>query len=355
MEKIKSNNSSIVFGTDGYESFLSSIKLKSYSSIFILVDENTKKHCLPVLLRENLDFSDSKIILIKSGEKNKNINTCERIWIELSDNGADRNSMIINLGGGVITDLGGFVASTFKRGIHFYNIPTTLLSMVDASVGGKTGINLGSLKNQVGIIIDPKMVLIDPKWLKTLDQREIISGYAEMLKHGLIFDVGYWNSLSKIEKISHEQLEPFIITSILLKNSIITKDPYEKGIRKILNFGHTLGHAIESYFLNSKTKKSLLHGEAIAIGMVLESYLSSILLGLNKQSLIQIKDVISSNFPKIKFNKRDIENIIILIQHDKKNIAGKVNFVLLKTIGEAKVNVVLDYKIIHKAFSFWEE
>ncbi|MCL4152909.1 UNVERIFIED_CONTAM: hypothetical protein GTU68_035655, partial [Idotea baltica] len=213
-----------------------------------------------------------EIIEIESGEINKTIETCVGVWEALSELGADRKSILINLGGGVLTDLGGFVASTFKRGIAFINVPTTLLSMVDASVGGKTGVDLGSLKNQVGVINQPVMVLVIPDFLDTLEERQLESGFAEMLKHGLIKDRQYWDDLKMVSTLS--EMKDHILKSVEIKNEVVLIDPTEQGLRKILNYGHTLGHAIESYFLASQEKSTLLHGEAIAIGMITEGYLS---------------------------------------------------------------------------------
>src|SRR5690606_33736054 len=219
----------------------------NYSKIFVLVDGNTQQYCLPPFL-EMLDFTFDVLIVVAPGEEHKNIKTCLKVWEALSEADADRKSLLINLGGGVLTDLGGFVASTFKRGIDFINIPTTLLSMVDASVGGKTGVDLGSLKNQIGVINQPNLVLVFPEFLKTLESRQVTSGYAEMLKHGLIKDAAYWSSL----KLENAFMDASTIQkSIAIKNEVVLQDPMEKGLRKILNFGHTLGHAIESYCLDN--------------------------------------------------------------------------------------------------------
>ena len=229
MDTIKSNNSLIVFGNKGLELLKSLILKNSYSKLFVLVDENTKKNCLSFFLKQLENSFKINVLEIKSGEVNKNIQTCEYLWNELSNQGADRKSALINLGGGVICDLGGFVASTFKRGISFYNVPTTLLSMVDASVGGKTGIDFGLLKNQIGVFNEPKMVLIFSKWLKTLDKRQILSGFAEMLKHGLILDKIYWDKLSSLKTVDINNIDKMIYNSVVFKNSIVRKDLKEKG------------------------------------------------------------------------------------------------------------------------------
>ena len=274
------------------------------------------------------------------------------VWGELSSLGADRKSILINLGGGVLTDLGGFVASTFKRGIDFINIPTTLLSMVDASIGGKTGVDFGSLKNQIGVINQPQMVLIFPEFLKTLERRQVTSGFAEMLKHGLIKDQAYWESLKTSLNYTHADC---IQKSIAIKNDVVMEDPTEQGLRKILNYGHTLGHAIESYFLKNPEKQTLLHGEAIAIGMILEGYLSHELKGLSKLSLDDIKTTFLNHFEKIDFSEEDIKIIVDLLQHDKKNTHGNVNFVLLQDIGSTVLDVKVPTDLFEKAFAYYNQ
>lgn len=324
---------------------------RKYSKIFLLVDENTKKYCLPVF-KEIFDGPVDSILEIQSGEENKHIQTCLQIWEDLSNLDGDRKSLLINLGGGVLTDMGGFVASTFKRGIDFINIPTTLLAMVDASIGGKTGVDLGSLKNQIGVINQPQMVLIFPEFLTTLDPRQIKSGYAEMLKHGLIKDKDYWGDLTKKSNFTDASC---IQRSIAIKNDVVLQDPTEQGLRKILNFGHTLGHAIESYCLENHDRKTLLHGEAIAIGMILEGYLSHELRGLSKLSLDEIKKSFLRFFDKVDFTEDDIDSILQLLKYDKKNSHGNVNFVLLQAIGEAVIDIEVPEELFQKAFAYYKE
>ena len=328
------------------------LEQKNYSKIFVLVDENTEKHCLPHF-KTLCQASINDVICIKAGEIHKTIATCTDVWRQLSQLGGDRKSLLINLGGGVVTDLGGFVAAAFKRGIDFINIPTTLLAMVDASVGGKTGVDLGSLKNQVGVIEQPQMVLIFPEFLKTLEDRQIHSGFAEMLKHGLIMDQAYWNSLCATPESGLRQSS--IQTSIKIKGGIVAQDPTEQNVRKKLNFGHTLGHAIESYFLDATDRDSLLHGEAIAIGMVLESYLSHQLTGLSKIELDEIKQNFGQFYKPVKFSKEEIETILELLKHDKKNEHGNINFVLLKNIGEAVIDIKVSPEILRAAFLYYME
>jgi len=324
------------------------------SKVFILVDSNTKTQCLSYFLDNYKYRLSPEILEIPEGEINKNIHTCLTLWNQLSEKGADRNSVLINLGGGVVTDLGGFVASTFKRGIDFINIPTSLLAMVDASVGGKNGVDLGMLKNQVGIINNPDCVVIDTFFLKTLATNQLTSGFAEMLKHGLIHSKKYWNSIKTYNETNYNQIEELLWESVLIKNEIITKDPYEKGIRKTLNYGHTLGHAIESYSLSSNDTKPLLHGEAVAIGMILATYISNKLLNFPEKILADISTHILNKFPKTSFSLIDITEIIKLLIYDKKNSNGKVFFVLLKDIGVPEINYEVPNTLLLEAFEYYK-
>lgn len=351
MESVKSQSYEVHINELAKAALNQHVAQKKYSKIFLLVDENTKKYCLPVF-KEIFDGPVDFILEIQSGEENKHIQTCLQIWEDLSNLDGDRKSLLINLGGGVLTDMGGFVASTFKRGIDFINIPTTLLAMVDASIGGKTGVDLGSLKNQIGVINQPQMVLIFPEFLTTLDPRQIKSGYAEMLKHGLIKDKDYWGDLTKKSNFTDASC---IQRSIAIKNDVVLQDPTEQGLRKILNFGHTLGHAIESYCLENHDRKTLLHGEAIAIGMILEGYLSHELRGLSKLSLDEIKKSFLRFFDKVDFTEDDIDSILQLLKYDKKNSHGNVNFVLLQAIGEAVIDIEVPEELFQKAFAYYKE
>ncbi len=350
MQSIKANGYSVIFNEEGYKELNKLISENNYSILFIIVDSITNEVCLPKLLPLIETESRIEIIEFEAGESNKSIDTCIQIWNVLTELGADRKSLIINLGGGVVSDLGGFVASTFKRGIDFINIPTTLLAMVDASIGGKTGIDLGSLKNQIGIINNPKLVVIDSEYLVTLPQMEMRSGLAEILKHGLIFDASYWKQFLDLSKLDFADFDSIIYDSIKIKNEIVMQDPNEKGIRKALNFGHTLGHAIESYFLENPTKKNLLHGEAIAIGMILESYISMIKKLISKEEYLEIKSTIKSIFEVVNFDKSDIQSILDLLIHDKKNENGKIKFVLLDGIGKFTINQEIENELITSSF-----
>src|SRR5690554_1317349 len=262
------------YSENGYEHLNTLVKTKNYSKIFVLTDSNTNEYCAAVFLAELATEINIEILEIEAGEAQKNISTCVELWTVLIELGADRKSLIIGLGGGVVTDISGFVAAVFKRGIDFVNVPSTLLGMVDAALGGKNGVDLGNLKNQIGTIANAEMVLIDFRFLDTLPNEQIRSGYAEMLKHGLIQDKAYWNKLSDIQNIDLTDLDDLIIRSAEIKTKITSEDLTEEGIMKALNFGHTLGHAIESYCLENSNKTALLHGDAIAVGMILESYLS---------------------------------------------------------------------------------
>lgn len=324
------------------------------TKVFVLVDPNTKSLCLPEFLLNYHFDKEIEILEIPEGEINKNIETCLIVWNHLSKKEADRNSLLINLGGGVVTDLGGFVASTFKRGIKFINVPTTLLSMVDASVGGKNGVDLGMLKNQIGVIRNPEMVILKTTFLKTLPNNQITSGYAEMLKHGLIHSEKYWNNIKEFDELNINEIEEILWESVLIKNEVITEDPFEKGIRKTLNYGHTLGHAIESYCLNNKTQSPLLHGEAVAIGMILASYISSKTVGLPAEHLSDISFNITKSYSKVNFDIIAIEAIIDLLKYDKKNYNGKILFVLLEKIGICKINQEVSNNLIHEAFDYYK-
>ena len=350
MQTITATQYSVYFDLEGYETLAELLTPSLYSKIFILVDENTSQYCLPHLLNNLATEIEIEIIELEVGEIHKNIETCTEVWGALSELGGDRKSVLINLGGGVISDLGGFVACTFKRGIDFINIPTTLLSMVDASIGGKNGVDLGNLKNQIGIIREPKAVIVDTQFLNTLPQNEMRSGLAEMLKHGLIFDNKYWDKFKDLKDLHTDDLNNLIHQSIQIKNTIVCEDLTENGIRKSLNFGHTLGHAIESYFLENDAKTTLLHGEAIAVGMILESYISREKNLLTNEEFQEIKYIVNDVFEKIEFTPFDIEKIIELLIFDKKNEFGKVQFALLDGIGKIKINQESDNTLIYKAF-----
>ena len=345
----------IYYSENGYEHLSELLKTKNYSKIFVLTDTNTNEFCTSVFLSDLTTKTEIEVIEIESGEENKNINTCVELWNVLIELGADRKSLIIGLGGGMITDISGFVASVFKRGIDFVNVPTSLLGMVDASLGGKNGVDLGSLKNQIGTITNAQMVLIDFHFLDTLPNEEIRSGYAEMLKHGLIQDKSYWKKLADFQNIDLTELDQLIIRSVEIKTKITSEDLTENGIRKALNYGHTLGHAIESYCLTNPEKPNLLHGEAIAIGMILESFLSFKKGLISAEDYLEIKTVLKDIYPFVEFDKNDIEEIIKLLSFDKKNEYGKILFVLLDQIGNIKIDQQIENELIFEAFRDYQE
>ena len=354
MESIITKDYAIHFNSTCYNKLNNYINKSNFSKIFVLVDTNTHKHCLSTFLAKLNTSQNIEIIEIEAGEINKTIDTCVGVWNALSDLDGDRKSLLINLGGGVVTDLGGFVASCFKRGINFINVPTSLLAMVDASIGGKTGVDLGTVKNQIGVINCGDMVLVDTKFLETLPQNEMRSGLAEMLKHGLIQDEAYWHKMSDLSKFTLEDLDKLIYESIIIKKNVVTEDPNENGLRKTLNYGHTLGHAIESYCLSNDKKETLLHGEAIAIGMVLATYISHKKCGFPYEKLENIKASIRKIYGLVELTKDDYLAIIELLKFDKKNTHGNINFVLLEDIGKSKIDCKVENALIMEAFDYYK-
>ncbi len=353
MKSIKSDNYFIHFNKNSYQKLNTYLIDNRPTKIFVLVDENSHQYCYPLFIEQVETDVIIEIIEIESGEIHKNIETCVNLWHTLTELGADRKSLMINLGGGVITDMGGFVASTFKRGINFINIPTTLLSMVDASAGGKTGVDLGVLKNQVGIFSNPEMVLIDSQYLTTVSEREIKSGMAEVIKYGLTYDSKIWETAKDFSGFIAGKMDYLIYRSIEIKNEVVLEDPKEYGIRKVLNYGHTLGHAIESYYLESDYKENLTHGEAIAIGMITEAYISNILFDFPLNILEEIKSKIITIYGRISIQKEDFTPIMELLIHDKKNTNGNVNFVLLTDLENYKFNCKVSEELIIESLNYY--
>ncbi len=323
-----------------------------YSTLFILVDENTEAHCLPVLEKCNQQKLNYELIQIASGEVHKNLTTCKIIWDALIECNADRQSILVNLGGGVIGDMGGFCASTYMRGMRFIQIPTTLLSQVDASVGGKLGIDHQSLKNIIGLFQNPEAVFADPIFFKTLPGKQLKSGFAEVLKHALIKDKNHWQELCKISKIENLKSWDWILPkSIQIKKAVVENDPLESGHRKVLNFGHSIGHGIESFYLNATMP--YLHGEAIALGMICESYLSFKKNNLTKDSLSQISKQFLREFDLNHINESDFDKIIAFVQKDKKNKSGALLLSLLSEIGNCQVNIECQADEIKESFRYF--
>lgn len=325
-----------------------------HDKIFILTDQTTHDMCLPKL-QNFLCLKGAQSIVIKAGDTNKTLDSLAEVWTALSQGGATRHSLMINLGGGMVTDLGGFAASTFKRGIDFINIPTTLLAMVDASVGGKTGINFGGLKNEIGVFSDSKFVIINTQFLDTLDHDNICSGYAEMLKHGLISDNKHWAELVgfNLAQPYLAQLQRMVAESIKVKERIVTEDPHEHGIRKALNLGHTVGHALESFAM--KHGRPVLHGYAVAYGMVCELYLSARKTGFPTDKMHQTVRFILDHYGRLPYTCDDYPELLELMRHDKKNTSGIINFTLLGGIGDIRINQTATKEEIEEALDFLRE
>ena len=349
MKKIDSLGYSVFFEAK-FESLANFIKERSYSKIFILTDRNTGELCLPLLTSSMPADFTYDLIEVDPGEENKNIDFCIGIWKMLLDFGAERNSLLINLGGGVVTDMGGFAASTYKRGIDFIQIPTTLLSQVDASIGGKTGIDMDTVKNIIGTFTQPQAVFINVEFLNSLENRQLVSGFAEMIKHAFIFDADYYQTLKGFD-IKHPD-EAMIYRSVEVKNEVVTQDPKESGLRKILNFGHTIGHAVETYSLDHD-ERPLLHGEAIAVGMICEAYLSHLTNGLLASDLDEVVGAIRNTFPDYELKPETFSQLIEIMKNDKKNQDGKIGFALLSEIGKCSFNHYLDEDKIKTALSFY--
>ena len=326
--------------------------LESYSEIIVIADENTARDCLPVIM-PYLERYQHQVITITPGEKHKNIETCCTIWSQMMGAKASREALVINLGGGVIGDMGGFSAATFKRGLRFVQIPTTLLSQVDASIGGKLGIDFEQIKNSIGLFKDPEAVFVDVQFLKTLPARELRSGYAEVIKHSLIADATQWENLRQKSILEGPDWGSLVVDSLLVKKRIVEEDPLEKGIRKALNFGHTIGHAIEGFALETATP--LLHGEAIAIGMICETFLSQQILGLNEQDVVQVSRYLLQQYGFSPLSPAHFDAYIQLMKNDKKNQGTTINFSLIHPLGTAIVNQTCGVDLIKASLGFYNK
>lgn len=326
----------------------------AHDKLFILVDEHTHELCLPLISGFDC-LKNAHIITIGPEDIHKNLETLAYVWKELSDQGATRHSLMINLGGGMITDLGGFAASTFKRGFQYINIPTTLLAMVDASVGGKTGINFNGLKNEIGVFSPAEYVLIDTEFLKSLDSHNLLSGYAEMLKHGIISTTEHWAELLNfnLNQIDYKALQQLVAHSVSIKEDIVEKDPFEKNIRKALNLGHTVGHAFESLALENN--RPVLHGYAVAWGIICELYFSFIKVGFPKDKLRQTIQFIKENYGVLTFDCKQYDRLYEFMTHDKKNSAGIINFTLMGEIGDIRINQSANKEEILEILDFYRE
>lgn len=327
-----------------------------HDRLFVVADTTTAELCWP-LIKDYRSLADAQLITIGATEENKTLDSVVNIWQALQQGGATRHSCVINLGGGMVTDLSGFAASTFKRGINFIHIPTTLLSMVDASVGGKTGFNFGGLKNEIGVFKEARFVLMDTRFLQSLDWQNLLSGYAEMLKHGLISDRTHWEELLTFDwsKPDWEKLSLLLARSVEVKEEVVTKDPYENGLRKALNLGHTVGHALESLSLDEAGKRNgfpMLHGYAVAYGLVAELFLASIRLGFPTELLHPTVKFILDHYGRPAIDCDDYDRLIELMRHDKKNTRGIINFTYLKDIGDIHVNQTASDEEIRDALDF---
>lgn len=325
-----------------------------HDRIFVLTDETTQQLCWPKI-KNFKALKNSTPIIIKATDTHKSLDTLSQVWQALSNGGATRHSLMINLGGGMVTDLGGFAASTFKRGIDFINIPTTLLAMVDASVGGKTGINFGGLKNEIGVFSDSRFVIINTQFLDTLDHDNICSGYAEMLKHGLISDERTWAELVTFDLDTPDlsQLQRMVAESIKVKERIVEADPHEHGIRKALNLGHTMGHAFESFAMRRGTP--ILHGYAVAYGLISELYMSARKTAFPTDRMHQTVRFIRENYGTFNITCDDYPTLIELMHHDKKNTSGIINFTLLGNVGDIRINQTANEEEIKEALDFFRE
>ena len=346
-------NQRVIISTHLEGELVSALAECEHDKLYVLTDTTTKEECLP-LLQKFYCMKDAQVITIPATDSHKDIESLMMVWKGLQEGGASRHSCMINLGGGMVTDLGGFAASTFKRGINFINIPTTLLAMVDASVGGKTGINFGGLKNEVGVFNDSKFVILDTEFLKTLDAENSCAGYAEMLKHGLISTEAMWEELVSFDLANPDlkQLQRMVGDSVKVKERIVEQDPHEKGIRKALNLGHTFGHAFESWALK---RKPILHGYAVAFGLIPELYLSVIKMGFPTEKMRQTVNFIKENYGTLNITCNDYDELIELMHHDKKNQNGIINFTMMGGIGDIRINQTATVEEIKEALDFFRE
>jgi 3-dehydroquinate synthase len=349
VKKLNHNKTKLLFGNQ-LNNQLNKVLSSNYNDCkkIIITDENVYDLWIEDLITNTEKLHQAEIIQLPAGESTKNIEIANQVWETLADYKISRNDLIINFGGGAITDLGGFIASTFKRGVNYINIPTTLLAQVDASIGGKTGINLNEKKNLIGTFSHPDYVFIDYKYLNTLDAISKLSGFAEMLKHGLIKDKNHWGNLTKISPLNTNKLQDLIYDSVKIKQAVVESDPFEKGERKSLNFGHTVGHAYESLMLNKNIY--IPHGYAVAFGMVIEAEISYQNKMLTSKALKSILNFINDkyDFSLSNIDKKDISILMELMKNDKKIYNQQINFTLLKEIGESKINCIVDEELIEK-------
>lgn len=337
------------YDEEALEDFQEFLRSGSFTKVFFLVDENTHEHCLIPLLREIEEIGDTEVLEVEAGEESKSPEVLFQLWMALSELGADRHSLLVNVGGGMICDLGGFLAGTYMRGIAVVHFPTSLLSQVDASIGGKTGINLQHLKNKVGLFLEAERVYLLHRFLETLPYPEVRSGYAEMLKHGLIADRAYWEQLISINITGELPSSQMIRSSIGIKSGVVQQDFRESGLRKILNFGHTLGHALETVALENQSP--LLHGEAIALGMVGELLLSSKFGGLEESEAYSAINEIQNRFRDIR-PIGDVDRQFEVVRQDKKNRGDSLLFTLLSGLGQAQVDIEVPEQAVREVLQY---
>ena len=341
----------VVISKDLQKALSEAIAECKHDKLFVLVDETTEQLCLPLIASFGC-MQEAQRIVIGATDTHKTLDTLSHVWAELQRMGGTRHSLLINLGGGMVTDLGGFAASTFKRGLAYINIPTTLLSMVDASVGGKTGINFGGLKNEIGVFNNANCVILDTTFLRTMDAENLLSGYAEMLKHGLISNEQTWAELLNLDLNDLDKLGDLVEKSVAVKQRIVIEDPTEHGIRKALNLGHTVGHAFESLALE---RKPVLHGYAVAYGLVVELYLCCVKTGFPQDKMRQTVGFIKENYGRMPITCDDYPKLIELMHHDKKNVGTDINFTLLGGIGDIRINQTATEEEIKEALDFYQE
>jgi 3-dehydroquinate synthase len=354
IKQISNTDYPIYLGTifDKMDAFIQEMQ-PEVSHIYILVDENTHTHCISPLVMNVSIIEQAELLEIDAGEEHKNLEIVNHLWLALAENNVDRNALIINLGGGVVSDLGGFMASVYKRGIRFINLPTTLLSMVDAAIGGKTGVDLGALKNQIGCFSNPQAVFIAPEFLETLPTQQLKSGFGELLKYSLIDHPELWSEFQTIDFEKPTNLDALIESSLEIKTKIVAEDPKEKGLRKILNFGHTYGHAFESLSLMQSPDNALLHGEAVAMGIVCELWHSVQKVGFPNHEFAQIKEFVFQNFRSFAIDSNQVDLLIDLMKKDKKNAGDQIAVVLLEQIGKPRFDSYINENEIRECLNFY--
>ena len=344
----------IIIASDLEKSLTEAIERVSRDHLFVLTDTNTEHYCWP-LIKDFAIMQGAQMITIAPTDEAKNISTLTKVWSALQEGGASRHSLMVNLGGGMVTDLGGFAASTFKRGMAYINIPTTLLAQVDASVGGKTGINFGGLKNEIGVFNCASSVILSSAFLRTLDKENLLSGYAEMLKHGLLSTKENWAELLcfDITNPDFDTLQMLVAKSVAIKEDIVNIDPTEKGIRKALNLGHTSGHALESLALEEE--RTILHGYAVAWGLMMELYLSAKKCSFPAKEMHQLENFVKEHYGKFLYECKHYDTLYKYMTHDKKNENGNINFTLMGAIGDIRINQTATKDEIEEMLDYYRE